>query len=98
MPVPIFMRSANVSRLVIDTRSSVLSDLSIPIIVDFEQPRILYTKVMSDTDREHLIQNIAGNIRNVRSAEIKARQRRFLSLFHQNLSYLMTLQSQCSLP
>ena len=48
-------------------------------IVDFEQPRTLYTKVMNDTDRAHLIQNIAGNLGNVKSAEIKARQRRFLS-------------------
>ncbi len=63
--------------------------MPIPAIVDFEQPRVLYTKVMSDTDRKHLIQNIAGNIGNVKSAEIKARQRRFLSLSHQNLSYLM---------
>ena len=33
---------------------------------------------MSDTDRKHLIQNIAGNLGNVKSAEIKARQRKFL--------------------
>lgn len=32
---------------------------------------------MNDTDRAHLIQNIAGNLGNVRSAEIKARQRKF---------------------
>lgn len=50
-----------------------------PIAVDFEQPRNLYTKVMSDTDREHLVHNIAGHLRNVKSAEIKARQREFFS-------------------
>jgi catalase len=35
----------------------------------------LYTKVLSQTDREHLISNIAGNLGNAKSAEIKARQR-----------------------
>jgi catalase len=38
---------------------------------------------MNDKDRQHLIQNIAGNLRNVKSAEIKARQRKFsLSSYH----------------
>lgn len=32
---------------------------------------------MNDKDRQHLIQNIAGNLRNAKSAEIKARQRKF---------------------
>ena len=31
---------------------------------------------MNDRDRQHLIQNIAGNLRNAKSAEIKARQRK----------------------
>jgi catalase len=35
---------------------------------------------MNDKDRQHLIQNIAGNLRNAKSAEIKARQRKFFSL------------------
>lgn len=35
---------------------------------------------MNDKDRQHLIQNIASNLRNAKSAEIKARQREFLSL------------------
>jgi catalase len=46
--------------------------------VDFEQPRALYTKVLNDTDREHLIQNIAASLGGVQSAEIKARQRKLL--------------------
>jgi catalase len=41
---------------------------------------MLYTKVMNDKDRQHLIQNVAGNLRNAKSAEIKARQRKFFSL------------------
>jgi catalase len=35
---------------------------------------------MNDKDRQHLIQNIAGNLRNAKSAEIKARQRELFSL------------------
>ena len=29
---------------------------------NFEQPRALYRKVMSETDREHLIENICGGL------------------------------------
>ena len=43
--------------------------------VDFEQPRALYQKVFSDTDREHLVHNIAMHLKNAKSAEVKARQR-----------------------
>ena len=43
--------------------------------VDFEQPRALYQKVFSDTDREHLVHNVAVHIKNAKSAEVKARQR-----------------------
>ena len=42
---------------------------------------------MNDKDRQHLIQNIAGNLGNAKSAEIKARQRTFFSFFF-FLSYL----------
>ena len=41
---------------------------------------------MNDKDRQHLIQNIAGNLRNAKSAEIKARQREFFSLSYLNIS------------
>ena len=51
-----------------------------PIVVDFEQPRALYTKVLSDTDRKHLVQNIAGHLGTVKSEEIKARQRTSFTL------------------
>jgi catalase len=30
---------------------------------DYEQPGVLYRKVMSDTDRDHLIKNIVGSLR-----------------------------------
>ena len=43
--------------------------------VDFEQPRALYQKVFSDTDRDHLVHNVAVHIKNAKSAEVKARQR-----------------------
>jgi catalase len=54
--------------------------------LDFEQPRALYTKVMNDKDRQHLIQNIAGNLRNAKSAEIKARQLSVFAAVDQGLS------------
>lgn len=64
--------------------------------VDFEQPRNLYTKVFSQTDREHLINNIAGNLGNANSAEIKARQR--TSFIYYIFKQLLTLlQSPFSL-
>ncbi len=40
---------------------------------DFEQPRALYSKVMTDTDREHLIHNIVGHLKGARK-EIQLRQ------------------------
>lgn len=54
--------------------------------LDFEQPRNLYTKVLSQTDREHLISNIAGNLGNAKSAEIKARQLSVFAAVDQGLS------------
>ncbi|KAH9991973.1 catalase [Russula compacta] len=54
--------------------------------LDFEQPRDLYTKVWSDTDRQHLVYNIAGHLRNVKSAEIKARQLAVFAAVDQGLS------------
>jgi hypothetical protein len=41
---------------------------------------------MNDKDRQHLIQNIAGNLRNAKSAEIKARQRKCFSLSYLKIS------------
>jgi catalase len=46
-------------------------------LVDFEQPRALYQNVMSDTDRAHLVSNLAGHIGGVKSAEVRARTRMF---------------------
>jgi catalase len=37
---------------------------------------------LSDTDRQHLVYNIATHLGNVKSAEIKARQRTFFSFSH----------------
>jgi catalase len=56
------------------------------IVVDFEQPRALYTRVMSDSDRQCVIQNLAGHLGACKSAEIKARQRMSLPLSHPNFS------------
>lgn len=46
-------------------------------LVDFEQPRALWTKVFDDTAKEHFVNNVAGHISGAKSAEIKARQRKF---------------------
>ncbi|KAH9960660.1 catalase [Russula dissimulans] len=54
--------------------------------LDFEQPRALYTKVLSETDREHLVQNVAGSLGTVKSAEIKARQLSVFAAVDQGLS------------
>lgn len=61
-------------------------DFSIPIVVDFEQPRVLYTNVLNDTGRQHLVKNVAAHLGNVKSAEIKARQRKCFSLSHSHFS------------
>jgi catalase len=45
--------------------------------VDFEQPRALWTKVFDDTAKEHYIKNVAGHLGNVKSSEVKNRQRMF---------------------
>jgi hypothetical protein len=56
----------------------------------------LYAKVLSQTNREHLISNIAGNLGNAKSAEIKARQR--TSFIYNIFKQLLTLlQSPFSL-
>ena len=83
MPVPTYMRLANVSAassLVTNHRFS--CDPSIPNVVDFEQPRALYTKVLNDTSRQNLVQNIAAHLGNVKSTDIKARQRKCFPLSH----------------
>lgn len=48
------------------------------VTVDFEQPRALYCKVMSDTDRDHLVSNIAGHLGGVKNPEIKARTCKYI--------------------
>ncbi|EJF63962.1 catalase [Dichomitus squalens LYAD-421 SS1] len=54
------------------------ADLSEITELDFEQPRALWQKVFSDTDREHFVHNVAVHLVNAKSAEVKARQ---LSVF-----------------
>jgi len=61
-------------------------DLSEVTELDFEQPRELYQKVMSDTDRAHLVSNIAGHLGNVKSAEVKARTLSYWASVDQSLS------------
>lgn len=63
-------------------RASSQCPYSHPITVDFEQPRALWTKVWDDKAREAYVQNIAAHFGNVKSAEVKARQRTYcLTIF-----------------
>ena len=61
--------------------------------VDFEQPRALWQKVFSDTDRDHFVGNVAGHLGNAKSAEVKARQRSYLSL---SFATSLLLNRDCS--
>lgn len=61
-------------------------DLSEVTELDFEQPRALYWKVMSDTDRQHLISNIAGHLGGVKSREIRDRTLSYFACVDQSLS------------
>ena len=42
---------------------------------------MLYTTVMKDVDRDHLVNNIVDHVRGVKSPVIKARVREFFILF-----------------
>ncbi|KAH7890381.1 catalase-like domain-containing protein [Phlebopus sp. FC_14] len=61
-------------------------DLSEVTELDFEQPRALYQTVMNDTDRAHLVSNIAGHLKNAKSPEIKARTLSYFATVDQSLS------------
>ncbi|KAF8841477.1 catalase-domain-containing protein [Paxillus ammoniavirescens] len=61
-------------------------DLSEVTELDFEQPRALYQNVMNDTDRDHLVSNIAGHLGNVKSPVIKARTLSYFASVDQSLS------------
>lgn len=50
-------------------------------LVDFEQPRALWQKVMSKDAQERFVHNVAGHLGGAKSAEIKARQREYLALW-----------------
>lgn len=61
-------------------------DLSEINELDFEQPRVLWTKVFDDTAKEHYVDNVAGHLGNVKSAEIKKRQLAVFAAVDQGLS------------
>ncbi|KAI0271274.1 catalase [Gloeopeniophorella convolvens] len=54
--------------------------------LDFEQPRVLYQDVMSQTDRDHLVHNIAVHLGNVKSPVIRDRQLSVFAAVDQGLS------------
>ncbi|KAJ3557034.1 hypothetical protein NM688_g1691 [Phlebia brevispora] len=61
-------------------------DLSQITELDFEQPRALWQKVFSDTDRDHFVGNVAGHLGNAKSSIVKARQLSVFAAVDQNLS------------
>jgi catalase len=54
---------------------------SLIYIVDFEQPRVLWSKVWGDKARQAYVQNVSGHFKNVKSPEVKARQRKQFRIF-----------------
>ncbi|RDX41643.1 catalase [Lentinus brumalis] len=62
------------------------ADLSEITALDFEQPRALWSKVFSDTDKDHFVSNVAGHLGNAKSAEVKARQLSVFAAVDQTLS------------
>lgn len=46
--------------------------------MDFEQPRALWSKAFDDTQRAHLVHNLAVHLKNIKKKEILERQ---LSVF-----------------
>ncbi|CDO73370.1 hypothetical protein BN946_scf185013.g3 [Trametes cinnabarina] len=62
------------------------ADLSEITELDFEQPRALWQKVFSDTDRDHFVGNVVGHLKNAKSAEVKARQLSVFAAVDQTLS------------
>lgn len=53
-----------------------LTHVNLLTLVDFEQPRALWEKVFSDTDKEHFVYNVSVHLGGVKSPIIKARQRK----------------------
>ncbi|THH08849.1 hypothetical protein EW146_g8859 [Bondarzewia mesenterica] len=54
--------------------------------LDFEQPRALFQKVMSDTDRAHLVYNFASHMKAIKSPAVRDRQLAVLAAVDQSLS------------
>ncbi|KAM0756085.1 catalase-domain-containing protein [Meredithblackwellia eburnea MCA 4105] len=48
-------------------------DLSFVTELDFEQPRVLWTRVFDDGARDRFVANLSGHLGGVKSAEVKAR-------------------------
>jgi catalase len=61
-------------------------DLSEVTELDFEQPRALYTTVMNDVDRAHLVDNIVGHVSGVKSSELKGKILSYWASVNQDLS------------
>jgi len=61
-------------------------DLSEVTELDFEQPRALWQKVFSDTDREHYVSNVSGHIGGVKNKAILERQLSVFAAVDQGLS------------
>jgi len=53
---------------------------------DFEQPRDLVVNVLTESQRQNLVNNIAGSLRGVKNADIKKRALSYWASVHQELS------------
>ncbi|XP_006456321.1 catalase [Agaricus bisporus var. bisporus H97] len=60
--------------------------LSVISELDFEQPRELWSRVWNDQERETYVKNVSGHFKNVKSAEVKARQLSVWAAVDQGLS------------
>ncbi|KAG9311334.1 catalase [Chiua virens] len=61
-------------------------DLSEVTELDFEQPRALYRDVMSDVDRQHLVNNVVEHVSGVKHAALKTRVLSYWACIDQDLS------------
>jgi catalase len=50
-------------------------------IVDFEQPRAMWSKVWNDAQREAYVRNVSGHLGNVKSTVVKDRQCEFTNIY-----------------
>jgi Catalase-related immune-responsive len=71
------------------------------IVVDFEQPRVLWSTVWDEKAREAYVQNVSGHFKNVKSPEVKKRQCKQFRIFcyrYLYLNYFRSVRVGCCRP